>query len=85
VLNFQDPVKATGNMWRQPVSIVAGIDKDNAKKMVKLIKDSKLKVQPSIQDDKVRVSSKSIDVLQECISYVKSVPLDVPVQFVNFR
>lgn len=84
-LKFDDAQKATGNMWRQPVSIVAGIDKDNAKKIVKIIKDSKLKVQAAIQEDKVRVSSKSIDTLRECMAFVKGSQLEVPVQFVNMR
>lgn len=84
-LKFETPVKASGNMWRQPVSIQQGIDKDIAKKIVKLIKDSKLKVQPAIQDDKVRVTSKKIDFLQECMSLLKNAKLDVPVQFVNMR
>ena len=84
-LKFEDPIKASGNMWRQPVSIREGIDKENAKKVVKLIKDSKLKVQPAIQDDKVRVSSKKIDFLQECMELVKQAKLDMPVQFTNMR
>ena len=85
VLKFEDPIKASGNMWRQPVSIVEGVDKENAKKIVKIIKDSKLKVQPAIQDNKVRVSSKKIDFLQECMDLVKSSKIDVPVQFINMR
>ncbi len=84
-LKFEKAEKASGNMWRQPVSIVQGIDKDTAKKVVKLIKDSKLKVQAAIQDDKVRVTSKKIDSLQECMGIVKSAALDVPMQFVNMR
>ncbi len=84
-LKFEKAEKASGNMWRQPVSIVQGIDKETAKKVVKLIKDSKLKVQAAIQDDKVRVTSKKIDSLQECMGIVKSAALDVPMQFVNMR
>lgn len=84
-LKFEDAQKATGNMWRQPVTIVAGLDKENAKKMVKLIKDSKIKVQVAINDDKVRVTSKSIDTLQETMSFVKGAQFEVPVQFVNMR
>lgn len=84
-LKFEDPQKASGNMWRQPVTILAGIEKENAKKLVKLIKDSKLKVQPAIQDDIVRVSSKSIDSLQECMAHIKNTSLDFPVQFTNYR
>lgn len=85
VLKFEDPSKASGNMWRQPVSIIEGIDKDTAKKMVKIIKDSKIKVQAAIQEDKVRVSSKKIDFLQECMSLIKSSSIEIPVQFVNMR
>lgn len=84
-LKFEEPIKASGNMWRQPVVIQQGIDKEMAKKMVKLIKDSKLKVQPAIQEDKVRVSSKKIDFLQECMGLIKNSSLDIPVQFVNMR
>jgi len=84
-LKFEDAQKATGNMWRQAVSIVAGIDKENAKKIIKLIKDSKIKVQVSTHDDKIRVNSKSIDALQECMAFVKGSKLDVPVQFINMR
>ena len=85
VLKFETPIKASGNMWRQPVTIIAGIDKENAKKLVKMIKDTKLKVQPSIQEDKVRVTSNKIDFLQECISMVKNSNFELPVQFVNMR
>ena len=84
-LKFEDPVKATGNMWRQPVTIVAGLDKDNAKKMVKLIKESKIKVQVAINDDKVRVTSKNIDSLQETMNFIKGTEFVVPVQFINMR
>jgi cyclic-di-GMP-binding protein len=84
-LKFETPVKASGNMWRQPVTIIEGIDKDNAKKLVKMIKDSKMKVQASMQDDKVRVTSKSIDTLRECMDMIKGSNFEVPLQFVNFR
>lgn len=85
VLKFDDPIKASGNMWRQAVKIVEGIEKEDAKKMIKIIKDSKLKVQPSIQDDKLRVTSKKIDFLQDCMSLIKSSDIDIPVQFINMR
>ncbi len=85
VLKFEDPQKASGNMWRQPVSIVEGIDKENAKKVVKMIKDSKIKVQVAIHEDRVRVTSKSIDSLQETIAFMKSSSLDIPLQYVNMR
>ncbi|MCJ8277396.1 MAG: YajQ family cyclic di-GMP-binding protein [Bdellovibrionales bacterium] len=84
-LRFEDPDKATGNMLRQKVTIIEGIDKENAKKLVKQIKDMKLKVQPAIQDEKVRVTSKSIDTLRECMDNVKGLGFELPLQFVNFR
>ncbi|MEM7646411.1 MAG: YajQ family cyclic di-GMP-binding protein [Pseudomonadota bacterium] len=84
-LRFEEAEKASGNMWRQPVSIVSGMDKEQAKKLVKAIKDSKMKVQPAIHDDKVRVTSKSIDTLRECMGMVKAMDFEVPVQFVNMR
>lgn len=84
-LKFEDAIKASGNMWRQPVNIVEGLDKEQAKKLIKMIKDSKLKVQASIQDDKVRVTSKSIDTLRECMDLVKASNFEVPVQFTNMR
>jgi cyclic-di-GMP-binding protein len=84
-LKFDDPEKATGMMWRQPVKIVQGIEKEEAKKVVKIIKDSGIKVQAAIQGDLVRVTSKSIDLLQECIALVRNAKLEVPVQITNMR
>lgn len=76
---------AGGKMLRQKITFVQGLEKEIAKDIVKLIKDSKLKVQPQIMDDKVRVTAKSIDELQECIALVKSGGLSVPLQFNNMR
>jgi len=84
-LKFEDPVAASGNMWKQTVNIVQGMEKEDAKKLVKIIKDSKLKVQPAIQGDLVRVTSKSFDTLQECIAMVKAADFEIPVQFINMR
>lgn len=84
-LKFADPQQATGMTWRQPVSIVQGLDKEQAKVIVKIIKDSSLKVQAAIQGDLVRVTSKSIDLLQECIALVRGSQLDVAVQITNMR
>jgi uncharacterized protein YajQ (UPF0234 family) len=64
---------------------VQGIDKEIAKNINKLIKDSKLKVQSQIVDDKVRVTSKSIDELQATMTLVKGKNFDVPLQFGNMR
>lgn len=84
-LEFSPIEPAGGQMLRQKVNILQGIDKEVAKELTKSIKDSKLKVQAQIMDDKVRVTSKSIDELQEAISYVKSRGFKVPLQFNNMR
>jgi len=67
------------------VTIRQGIDQDSAKKLVKRIKGSKLKVQSSIQGDKVKVSGKKRDDLQETIRMLKESGNDLPLQYINFR
>lgn len=76
---------AGGRLLRQKITFSQGIEKEVAKDIVKFIKDSKLKVQPQIMDDKVRVSSKSIDELQSTMQKVKSGNFPVPLQFNNMR
>jgi uncharacterized protein YajQ (UPF0234 family) len=70
---------------RQVVDVQQGISKDNARMIVKMIKDTKLKVQAAIQDEQVRVSGKNKDDLQSVISMIKNAELDFAVQFVNYR
>ncbi len=70
---------------RQTVAIRQGIAVEQAKEIVKLIKNSKLKVQASIQSDQVRVTGKKRDDLQEAIALVRATNLEFPVQFTNFR
>jgi uncharacterized protein YajQ (UPF0234 family) len=70
---------------RQNVTMKHGIDKDTAKKIVKMIKGSKIKVQAAIQGEQVRVNGKKRDDLQECMQMLKELKLDVPLQFNNFR
>ena len=70
---------------RQPISIQEGIDKETAKKIVKLIKDSKLKVQASIQGEQVRVTGKKRDDLQQAMQLMREAELGIPLQFNNFR
>ena len=82
---FEKPEPAGGKMLRQKITIQQGIDKEVAKDIVKLIKGSKLKVQPQIMDDKVRVTSKSIDELQDAISKVRAGNFPIPLQFNNMR
>ena len=78
---------ASGNMVRKDLKIREGIDKDTARKVVKLIKEMKLKVEPAIMDDQVRVSAKKIDDLQEVMSMLrgKQSDLGLPLQFTNFK
>lgn len=83
-LDVQD-VKPSGKIVHQDVVIREGIEQDLAKKIIKLIKDAKLKVQTSIQGDKLRVTGKKRDDLQEAIALVKSSDLEWPLQFNNFR
>ena len=82
---FEKAEPAGGKMLRQKITIVQGLDKEVAKEIVKFIKETKLKVQSQIMDDKVRVTAKSIDELQETISKVRSGGFEVPLQFNNMR
>lgn len=75
----------SGNKAKQELKVKSGIDQELAKKIVKLIKDSKLKVQATIQGDAVRVSGAKKDLLQEAIALVKKEVTDYPVTFGNFR
>lgn len=76
---------ASGKHLRKAIPVKNGIDKDMSKKIVKLIKDSGLKVQAAIMDDVIRVTAKKIDDLQEVIQLCKSSSLDLPLQFVNMK
>ena len=75
----------TGRTWHQTVIFKQGIETDVAKKIVKLIKDNKVKVQASIQGDKVRVTGKKRDDLRAVMALVRSGELGQPFQFDNFR
>ena len=84
-LDFKDPQKASGNSLRQEVAVKEGSDQTLAKRIVKEIKDSKLKVQVSIQGDELRVTGKKKDDLQDTIAFVRGLKIEQPLQFVNFR
>ncbi len=84
-IKIQDPEGSAGSMRKQVLQLVQGIDKEVAKKITKSIKDSGLKVQAQITGDTVRVNSKSIDALQDCIQHLKAEKIDVPLQFENMR
>jgi uncharacterized protein YajQ (UPF0234 family) len=84
-LDKGQPEKISGNKAKQQVTVKTGIEAELAKKMIRLIKDSKLKVQGSIQGDAVRVSGAKRDTLQEAIQLIKKSVTDFPLQFQNFR
>ncbi len=70
---------------KQKVTVREGLDKETAKKIVKLIKEAKLKVQSAIQDQQVRVTGKKRDDLQAVMAMLKDQKLDLPLQYTNFR
>lgn len=76
---------ASGNMVRKEIRVKAGIDKETGKKMVKLIKGSKLKVQAQIMDDKLRVTGKKLDDLQGAMQLLRGASLGIPLQFTNMK
>ena len=76
---------ASGGLKRQVIKIRQGIPTEKGKELVKVIKDSGLKVQGQIMDDQVRVSGKKIDDLQTVIQTLKTKDLDINLQFVNIR
>ena len=77
--------KVSGNKVKQEIKVKVGVEGDLAKKIVRHLKDSKLKVQASIQGDVVRVSGLKRDLLQDAIALVKKSVTDFPLQFGNFR
>lgn len=83
-LSVADPETA-GKEARQAVTVREGLDTDMCRKLVKTIKDAKLKVQAAIQGDKVRVTGKKRDDLQNVIALLKEQKVDMPLQFINFR
>lgn len=84
-LKYADSEKISGNKVKQAVTVRTGVEQEVAKKIVKLLKESKLKVQGSIQGDAVRVSGAKKDDLQAAIAQVRKSVADYPLQFQNFR
>jgi cyclic-di-GMP-binding protein len=84
-LDKGDVERAGGDKVRQTVEVLTGVNPELAKKIVKLIKDSKLKVQAAIQGEAVRVSGAKKDSLQEAIALTRKSVTDFPLQFTNFR
>jgi cyclic-di-GMP-binding protein len=84
-LKYGDVEKVSGNKVKQTITVRTGVEQELSKKIVRILKDSKLKVQGSIQGDAVRVSSAKRDELQSAIALVKKSITDFPLQFNNFR
>ena len=84
-LDYKTPEKASGNALRQTIALRQGVDATLARQLIRELKDSKLKVQVSIQGDEVRVTGKKRDDLQAAIAVVRSSKIDQPLQYVNFR
>jgi len=78
-------VKTAGKQVKQELTVRTGIETELAKKIVKMIKDQKMKVQASIQGDQVRITGKKRDDLQECIAMLRGAEIEMPLQFTNFR
>ena len=84
-LKHADAEKISGNKVKQVVTVRTGVEQELAKKIQRLIKDSKLKVQASIQGDAVRVSGTKRDDLQAAIALIRKSITDFPLQYENFR
>jgi cyclic-di-GMP-binding protein len=84
-LDFGKEEAASGSMIRKEIKVKNGIDKESAKKIVKAIKDSGLKVQASILDEQVRVTGKKFDDLQIVMGIAKAANTGIPLQFNNYR
>lgn len=81
---FKDAVINLNNA-QQEILVNQGIESDQAKKLVKMIKETKIKVQAAIQGDQLRVTGKKRDELQEVIAFLKEAKVEIPLQYVNFR
>src|SRR3990172_6053245 len=84
-LRYGSAEPAANSTVRQLITLIIGIDKDDARAVVKLIKDSKIRVQAQIMDDQVRVIGKDKDDLQSVIKLLREADFSFPVQFVNYR
>lgn len=85
--HLEEPDMEPGSLGptKLPVKFKEGVDRDNARKIVKILKDSKLKIQSAIQEDTVRVTGKKKDDLQQAMQVLKSAELEIDLQYINFR
>jgi len=79
------PVKTAGKQVKKDVVVRTGLESELAKKLVKMIKDQKLKVQAAIQGDQLRITGKKRDDLQECMAMLRASDIEMPLQYTNFR
>lgn len=84
-LNYGKLEEMGGQMLKQKITLSQGIDKEKAKNITTYLKDLKLKIQPQLVDDKVRITSKSIDTLQEVMNLLRAKDFGIPLQFNNMR
>jgi cyclic-di-GMP-binding protein len=84
-LDFKPPEKASGNTLRQTVALRQGIDRELARRLLRELKDSKIKAQGTVQGDELRISGKKRDDLQAAIALFRGLRLEQPLQYVNFR
>jgi len=84
-LDYKTPEKAAGNTVRQTIALRQGIGADLARQLTRQIKDSKLKVQATVQGGELRVTGKKRDDLQDAITLLRGLKLEQPLQYVNFR
>ena len=84
-LDYKTPDKASGNTLKQTIVMLQGVDADLARQLIREIKDSKLKVQASIQGDFVRVAGKDRDTLQSAIKVLRDSDFGIDMQFTNYR
>ena len=84
-LDFKPPEKASGNTLRQTIVLRQGIEPDLAKRLVREVKDSKLKVQVAVQGEELRVTGKKRDDLQAAIAHIRGLKIEQPLQYLNFR
>ena len=84
-LEYKPPEKASGNMLKQSILLRQGVDANLARQLIREIKDSKLKVQASVQGDELRITGKKRDDLQATIALVRGMKIEQPLQYINFR
>src|SRR4029077_19801611 len=84
-LDYKTPEKASGNTLKQTIVLRQGVDANLARQLIREIKDSKLKVQVSIQGDELRITGKKRDDLQAASAVVRGLKIEQPLQYLNFR